>query len=96
MLQTPHVIQNRTGRIEIDGAILECGPEAGWLYASPNQNLYIAGYHGPTPAPLTLTLPNGKVEIESLSCGTIISQDGKVEIDALDLQGEPQITEIKA
>jgi hypothetical protein len=91
MLDSPLAVQNRTGRIEVGGAILECGQSAGWLYASPNQNLFIAGYHGPTPAPLTLTLPNGKVEIESLSCGTITYQDGKVTIDALDLQDEPQI-----
>lgn len=62
MLKSPIAIQNRTGRIEVCDASLECGQDAGWLYASPNQNLFIAGYHGPTHAPLTLTVPAGKVE----------------------------------
>ena len=92
MLKSPIAIQNRTGRIEVGDASLECGQDAGWLYASPNQNLFIAGYHGPTHAPLTLTVPAGKVEIESLSCGTITWHDSKIAVDALDLQGKPQIT----
>ena len=92
MLDSPRAIQNQTGRIEVGDAVLECGPNAGWLYASPNTDLVIAGYHGPTPAPLTLTLPNGKVEIESLSCGTVIWEKGNVTVDALDLKGEPVIS----
>lgn len=92
MLESPNVQQSRSGQIERGDATLSFGNGAGWLYNSPNQELYIAGYHGPNPSPITLTLPNGKVEIESLTCGTIIWDNGKVTVDALNLQGAPQIT----
>ena len=92
MLTAPIVHQSRSGRIEIDNAALTFGNGAGWLYNSPNQDLCIAGYHGPKPGPMTLTLPNGKVEIESLTCGTIIWQNGKVTVDALDLKNAPKVT----
>lgn len=92
MLTSPIVHQSRDGHIDVGDASLTFGDGAGWLYNSPNQNLYIAGYHGPNPSPLTLTVPNGKIEIESMSCGTLIWQDGKVTLDILDLQGTPQVT----
>ena len=92
MLTAPIVHQSRTGRIDIGDASFTFEKGAGWLYNSPNQELYIAGYHGPNPSPITLTLPNGKVEIESLTCGTIIWQNGNVTVDALDLKNAPQVT----
>ena len=92
MLESPNVQQSRTGYIKRGDASLTFGNGAGWLYNSPNQELYIAGYHGPNPGAMTLTFPNGKVEIESLTCGTITWDNGNVTIDALDLQGTSQVT----
>jgi len=92
MLDSPIVQQSRSGNIQLGEASLAFGKGAGWLYNSPNQELFIAGYHGPNPGALTLTLPIGKVEIESLTCGTITWHKGEVTIDALDLQGTPNIT----
>ncbi|MBZ0302871.1 MAG: hypothetical protein K8J31_24210, partial [Anaerolineae bacterium] len=68
-----------------------CGAGAGWLYANPEANTWVAGYHGPA-APLTLTVPGGAVTIEALSTGTIVWQDGEVSVEAVDLQGVPRVT----
>ncbi len=91
MLDSPVAKQSRDGHIEIGNTTLTCGQHPAWLFTCPSTNTYVAAYHGPTPAPLTLTLPNGKVEISSLTSGLLIWQDGKVTINALDLANEPII-----
>ena len=63
MLESPIARQNATGRVEVGDAILECGQGPAWLFASPATGRYVAGYHGHQPAPLTLTVPGGRVEI---------------------------------
>jgi len=91
MMESSVARQNRTGRVTVGDVSLSCGPEAGWLFAPPGTNTVVAGYHGLKPAPLTLTLPNGKVEIESMSTGTIVWKDGRVSVDAIDLSGSPLV-----
>ena len=92
MLESPIARENRNGRVVVGDAVLECGKEAGWLFAPPGTGTYVAAYHGLTPAPLTLTVPNGKVEIEAMGTGTVVWDNGKVTVDAIDLKGIPHVT----
>ncbi len=91
MLESPIARQNRKGRVEVGDASLDCGREAGWLFA-PGTDTYVAGYHGLKPAPLALTVPNGRVEIEAMGTGTVVWKDGKVTVDAIGLMGNPSVT----
>ena len=92
MLDSPVAKQSRDGHIEIDGVTLTTGKAPAWLFTSPGTNTYVAAYHGPYPAPLTFTVPNGQVEISALTSGLIIWQNGNVTINALDMSSEPKIT----
>jgi hypothetical protein len=99
MLESPVARQNATGRVEIGNpstgsghAILECGQGPAWLFASPATGRYIAGYHGQQPAPLTLTVPGGRVEIAGMGVGTVVWDNGRVAVEAVGVRGEPAIT----
>lgn len=92
MLLSPIAQQTRSGNIQIGDATLTSGQHPAWLFASPGTNTYVAAYHGPEASPLTLTLPNGKVEIDSLASGLIIWRDNKVTLNALDMPTPPNIT----
>jgi hypothetical protein len=92
MLESSIARQNVDGRVEVSDAVLTCGKEAGWLFAPPGTGKYIVGYHGLGPAPLTLTVPDGKVEIESMGTGTVVWDNGRITIDAIDLSGTPVVT----
>ncbi len=92
LLDSPIAKSNRTGTVQVNNATLTCGKETGWLFVSPKTKRWVAGYHGLKPAPITLTLPNGKVEIDALSTGTIVWDNGKVTINAIGLEGTPRIT----
>ena len=91
MMESSVARQNRKGLIEVGGVSLSCGPEAGWLFVPPGTTTVVAGYHGLKSAPLTLTLPNGKVDVEAMGTGTIVWDDGRVSIDAIDLTGSPVV-----
>ena len=91
MLESSIAKSNRTGTVQVNNATLTCGKEAGWLFASPKTNRWVAGYHGLKSAPITLTVPNGKVEIDAFSTGTIVWDNGNVTINAIDLKGTPRI-----
>ena len=43
------------------------------------------------PAPLTLTVPGGKVEIDAIEVGTVFWDGGKVTVDAVGLKGNPRV-----
>ena len=92
MLESPLARQNRSGRVVVGEAVLSCGPEAGWLFAQPDRRLWVAGYHGSQPAPLRLTTPDGEVDLAGITVGTVVWQQGAVTVEALGLQGEPEIT----
>ncbi len=92
MLESPIARETRTGNVQIGDAALICGKEAGWLFVSPETNRYAAGYHGLKPAPVTLTVPGGKIEIDAMSTGTLVWDNGKVTVNALHLQGTPRVT----
>ncbi len=90
-LESPCARGTRGGPVTLGEARLDCGPAAGWLYANPAAQRWAAGYHGAEPAPLTLTVPGGRVEIEAMSTGTVIWDQGRVTIEAVAVQGTPKI-----
>ena len=92
MLESPLARQTRNGSITVDDSTLNCGAESAWLLALPESRTWVAAYHGQQPAPLTLTLPDGKVEIAQMGMGTVIWKNGVVTIDALHLMGDPKVT----
>jgi hypothetical protein len=92
MLESPIARETRTGQITVGDAELQCGKEAGWLFASPETKRWAAGYEGLTPAPLTLTVPGGKIEIDAVTVGTVFWDNGNVTVDAVGMKGNPRIT----
>lgn len=92
MLESPAARQTHTGEVSVGDAKLTCGEAAAWLYANPEARRWVAGYHGPEPAPLRLDVPGGAVEIEAMGTGTIMWDDGAVSINAMDVAGRPQVT----
>ncbi len=92
MLESPVARENRTGQVTVGGAHLTCGQAAGWLFACPEKQRWVAAYHGVQPAPLTLELPDGKVEVDAMAAGTIVWDKGQVTVEAVGLQGQPRVT----
>ena len=92
MLFSPVARETMNGEVTVGNAILNCGKAAAWLFASPETKLWAAAYHGLAAAPVTLTVPDGKVEIEEMGMGTIVWDDGVVNIEAIDLKGTPIVT----
>lgn len=92
MLESSVAREARGGQVTVGGATLTCGPEAGWLFACPERNRYVAGYHGLVPAPLKLSVTEGGntvrtlVEIPSMGCGTVIWDDGQIKVEMIDPQ----------
>ena len=91
MLESPLAQQNCGGKVEAGGAVLECGDAAAWILASRQRKCWVAVYHGPVSAPMVFTVPEGKVEIESMGTGVVIWDKGRVSIEANDLRGTPKI-----
>ncbi|MBN1247036.1 MAG: hypothetical protein JXC32_05220, partial [Anaerolineae bacterium] len=98
MLEAPMAKETRTGHIATGEAALDWGDTAagdqgpGWLFVSPETGRYVAAYHGLHPVPLTLTVPEGKVEIQAMATGVVVWDRGDVSVDAVGLQGEPVVT----
>lgn len=92
MLSSPVARETMNGEVTVGNATLSCGKEAAWLFASPETKVWAAAYHGLVAAPLTLTVPDGKVEIEAMGMGTIVWDNGVVTIEAIDLKGTPIAT----
>ena len=91
MLQSPVAQETHAGHVALGGATLTCGPEAAWLFASPSTGRWVAAYHGLQPAPLTLTVPDGSVEIAAMGTGTLVWDNGQVAVEAIGLQGAPVV-----
>jgi hypothetical protein len=86
-LESPTAQQNNSGHLQAADATLECAPHPAWLTGNPEKGIWVVGYHGP-PAPLTLTLPNDKVEIPNMTTGLLIYDAGKVRLENLSQQQE--------
>ena len=82
MMVSPLANQNAEGHVEAGGASLDCGAAPAWLVALPEQQYYLAGYHG-AKAPLTLRTPEGHVSVEACGTGVIAWRQGQVTVDAL-------------
>jgi len=100
MLESPVARQTNTGRVEVGDpstgsgrAIVACGQGPAWLFASPATGRYVAGYHGLRPAPLTLTVPGGRVEVPEMGIGTVVWDNGRVTVEAVGVKGEPLVGE---
>ena len=91
MLESPLAKQSRDGQVELGGAALQCGKAAAWILASPQRQCWVAAYHGPEAAPLVFEVPEGKVEIESMSTGMVVWDKGRVCVEANDLRGTPKV-----
>lgn len=92
--ESPIACETRTGQVVVGDATLTCGKEAGWLFASPATRRWVAAYHGLRPAPLTLIVPGGRVDIEATGTGTVVWDNGQVAVEAVDLRGEPIINPV--
>jgi len=90
-LESPLARQSCTGHIEVGGAILDCGKESAWLFASPATGRYVAAYHGLLPAPLTLTVPGDKIEIAATGTGTVVWNNGEIMVEAVSVLEEALI-----
>jgi hypothetical protein len=88
MLEAPSARETNTGRVELGEASLTCGPEAAWLWASPETGRWVAGYLGLTPAPLTLTTPQGQVEVAEMGAGVLVWDNSRVTVETA---GEPVV-----
>ncbi len=91
-LDSPFARGNRSGRVEIGPARLDCGKQGAWLFAARKKRYWVAGYHGTTPRPLTLSVPDGEVKVKGLASGTIIWDNGNVTIEAAEVKGKPRIS----
>lgn len=91
MLESPVARQASGGHLELAGAELRCGPDAAWLYADPGARRWVAGYHGADPQPLTLTVPEGRVELDGLATGVVVWDGDTVTVEAVQVRGEPRV-----
>lgn len=89
MLESPLARQTDTGRVELGGAVLSCGQESAWLLANPAGGYWVAGYLGLQPAPLSLSTPQGTVNVANMNTGVVVWDNGKVSVEAV---GEPVIS----
>jgi len=87
MLESPVAREACGGSVAVGRARLECGDEAGWLYACPEKNLWVAGYHGLRPAPLKLTVPGASLQVEEMGTGTLSWDGQKAQAEAVKLKG---------
>ncbi len=91
MLDSPVAKETRSGQVRLGGASLSCGKEAAWLFASPATEIWVAAYHGFTPAPLVLEVPGGRVDVAAMGTGTLVWDNGDVTVEALGLKGKPRV-----
>jgi len=92
MLDSPMAAQTDTGEVVVGNARLTCGRAPAWLYGNPETRVWAAGYHGCDARPLTLHLPVGEISVPRMGTGTVVWDRGAVSVDAIDLEGEPQVT----
>jgi hypothetical protein len=91
MLESSVARETQSGHVAVGGATLDCGTDAGWLFACPAAERWVAAYHGRLPAALTLTVPGGQVTVEAMGTGTVEWDRGAVTVQAVDLRGIPQV-----
>lgn len=95
MMQSKYAVQNMEGKITVGDVQLTCAKEPAWLFVSKDQKTIVAAIHGTTKAPFTLTLPKGSVKIPVLRSGLVVIENGQVTIDALEMEGQPELSKLK-
>jgi hypothetical protein len=83
MLDAPSACQTSTGRVNVGDAELVCAPQPAWLWASPQQGRWVAGYLGNYPTDLTLTTPQGSVHVKEMQTGIVVWDNGDVRVEAV-------------
>jgi hypothetical protein len=96
MLESPIARQDSSGEIRLGQSVLHWGKPGSalspaWLFASTKRRLWAVGYTGMQPVPLVLESPEGRVEIQSIACGTLVWEDGQVNVEAVGLEGQPTV-----
>jgi hypothetical protein len=82
LLESALARQTETGRVELGGAVVECGKAPAWLFALPERGVYVAGYHGP-PAAFTLRTPEATIRHDAMGSGVVSWCNGKLDVDAI-------------
>ena len=72
MLDSPFAREAADGRVTLGDTTLTCDPGPAWLARLPHGGGYVAGYTGLTPTTLTLTAPEGRVEVQELGPGVVV------------------------
>jgi hypothetical protein len=92
MLESRYAKQSKSGSIRVGDVELRFNEgNAAWLYVSPDGKKIAAGYHGPAPSPLHLTHPEFSLDLHSLECGTVVWENGIVDVEAHALKEKPRI-----
>jgi hypothetical protein len=91
MMESPLMEQNSTGLVQLGEAVLRCERFPAWIFANPKRKCWVAAYHGPGIGPVVFEVPDGKVEVDAMSTGMIVWENGLVRVSANDLQGIPSV-----
>tara|TARA_B100001250_G_scaffold120220_2_gene102025 strand:- start:7036 stop:9081 length:2046 start_codon:yes stop_codon:yes gene_type:complete len=91
MMESPLMKQNSTGLVQIGEAVLRCEKFPAWIFANPKRKCWVAAYHGPGIGPVVFEVPDGKVEVDAMSTGMIVWENGLVSVETNDLQGIPSV-----
>ena len=83
MHESPYARQSTSGQVAIGGATLTCDKGPIWLCACPGGKKYVAAYSGSGMTSLRLEVPGDVVELAEMGAGTVIWDEGQVEIEAI-------------
>lgn len=85
MLDAPFAREAADGQVQLGAATLACAQGPAWLAVLPNDAGYVAGYTGPTPTSLTLTTPEGRVEVDEMGPGVMVWRPSAADGQAPDI-----------
>ncbi len=83
MHESPYVRQSTSGQVSIGDATLTCDKGPVWLCACPGGKRYVAAYSGSGMTSLRLEVPGDVVELAEMGAGTVVWDEGQVEIEAI-------------
>ncbi|HAA77884.1 TPA: hypothetical protein DCE37_22495 [Candidatus Latescibacteria bacterium] len=91
MLESPFTVQESDGSVSVGRASVKASQGPIWIVELERTNEWIVGYHGPRASAVALTVPGGRIEIPSMTAGTIYWKDGEVTVDAAGMTEAPSI-----
>ena len=92
MMKSPLMEQNSAGLVKIGEADLRCEKFPAWIFSNPKRKCWVAGYHGPGASSVVFEVPDGKVEVEAMSIGLIVWENGLVRVQGKGLRGVPLVS----